>query len=77
MAKTDYNTPNASAVSWMDAYFQNNDKLSCRGDKIADKYYSGSEGWEEVPESQMIGAFYEYKALKESHGLSDDEMENF
>jgi len=77
MSKIDYNTPNASAVSWMDAYFQNHDKLSRRGEQIANKYYHGAEGWDEVEKSDMIGAFYEYKALKESHGLSDDDMENF
>jgi hypothetical protein len=77
--KLDFITPNASTLGWIDSYMQFHDdiRVQSAAEKTANQHYDPScDGWEEQPERNIRSAFYAFMAIKESFGITDNDINN-
>lgn len=75
----DFTTPNSETVGWIDTYFQFHDdeKIQRAAERIAGNNYNGNyDGWDEQPESNIRGAFYDFISAMERFGITEDEIYN-
>lgn len=75
----DFTTPNSQAVEWIDAYFQFHDdeKVQRTAERIAGRNYDGSyDGWDQQPQSNIRGAFYDFMSAMNSFGITEEDINN-